>query len=86
MWTPHLIHWQMPKVGKRRKRPFEYAPGEREGGGVHSTQSWISTVKLIEKAVVVNLQSSSCRRSGHTPKAHNLEVVYNVTSFLRSLQ
>ena len=32
-WTPHLIHWQMPKVGKRRKRPFEYAPGERGGGG-----------------------------------------------------
>ena len=27
-----------------------------EGGG-YSTQSWVSTVKLIEKAVVVNLHT-----------------------------
>ena len=29
----------------------------RGGGGGYSTQSWVSTVKLIEKAVAVNLQT-----------------------------
>ena len=44
-----------PNFIKRKKR---HAKGPRfSPGGGYSTQSWVSTVKLIEKAVLVNLHT-----------------------------
>ena len=43
------------------------------GGGELLTQIWVITVKLIKKAVAVNLHKSLYRRSGHTTIAHHLE-------------
>ena len=45
-----------------------------------------STVKLIEKVVVIALHKSSYRRSACTPIAHHLELVYQITPFPTWLQ
>ena len=55
------------------------AGGGPGGGGGYSTQSWVLTVKLIEKAVAVNPGGqSSSRRGGHISMALHLEVVYKI--------
>ena len=52
------------------------------GGGCYSSKSLVSTVKLIEKAVAVNLiYSTSYRRSGHPHIALHLKVGYKRTLF-----
>ena len=63
----------MGRVGGRRRAGGGGGGGLGDGvkcgrGGArsYSTQSWVLTVKLIEK-VSVNLHSDSYGRSGHTP-------------------
>ena len=46
---------------------------------------WISNVKMTKKAVAINLQSISYRRSGHPPTALYHEVVYKRTLFPKRL-
>ena len=46
-------------------QPLQVGSNVRWGGGGYSTKGWVSTMKLIEKAVAVNLTSTSYQRSGH---------------------
>ena len=55
-----------------------------EHPGGYSTQSCVSNVKLIEKAVAVNLHTAVL--SGHTSIPHHIEVVYKIAPFPRWLQ
>ena len=45
------------------------------GGGGYSTQGWVSTVKVIEKVVLVNPSKEHILGSGHPPIALLLDAV-----------